>query len=601
MTPGTNTIKKQLMSGNEAIARGAWEAGVNYATGYPGTPSTEILENISTYDSIESNWSTNEKVAFDVAMGVSLAGKRALVTMKHVGLNVASDSFMVVPYSGVIGGLVVLSADDPGMHSSQNEQDNRYYAKFGKVPLLEPIDPQEAKDFVAIAFDISERFETPVLYRTTTRIAHAKGVVELGERTEVEPKKYETNIQRFLVPPFARFRRPTVEERLQRLQEFSESFEYNRGEEGDLSIGVIASGVGYQYTREVLPAATYLRIGMAFPFPVEKAWAFCERFETVYIIEEGEPFIEEQLRIAGITNIVGKEKVPLMGELNPEILANVFDGTPIPESYAAEVSVPPRPPLFCLGCPHRAVFYILKKMMKTNVVALGDIGCYTLGGLPPYSSMQTSFCMGASVGNALGFAKGNEGHTGAKAVGVIGDSTFLHGGIPGLIDMVYTNSRATLLIADNSTTGMTGQQENPSSGKTVSGEPAPEVDLVKLVESLGVQFVRELDPYDMKKFRKTMREAINHPGPAVVIAKHACLMIKEERRKAAGLQPIQLELEECNYCKLCYDLGCPAIDWDDETGPIIDEMQCVGCELCVELCQPSALHGATARGSAAVE
>ncbi len=579
------------MSGNQAIARGTWEAGVHYATGYPGTPSTEILENISTYDKIESNWSTNEKVAFDVAMGVSLSGKRALVTMKHVGLNVASDSFMVVPYSGVIGGLVVISADDPGMHSSQNEQDNRYFARFGKVPVVEPIDPQEAKDFVAIAFDMSEQFETPVMYRTTTRIAHAKGVVELGERTEVEPKTYETDIQRFVVPPFARMRRPTVEKRLDRLREFSESFEYNRVEEGDPSTGVIASGVGYQYAREVLPDATYLRIGMVFPFPIDKARKFCARFDTVYIIEEGEPFIEEQLRIAGITNIIGKEKVPLMGELNPEILANVFHGTPIPRSFAEEIPVPARPPLFCLGCPHRGVFYTLKKMMKTNVVALGDIGCYTLGSLPPYSSMQTSFCMGASVGNAVGFARGNEGHTGAKAVGVIGDSTFLHGGIPGLIDMVYTNSNATLLIADNSTTAMTGQQENPGSGKTVSGAPAPEVDLVKLVKAIGVKYVRELDPYDMKKFRKTLREAINHPGPSVVIAKHACLMIKEERARAAGLEPIEFEAEKCNHCKLCYDLGCPAIDWDDETGPVIDGLQCVGCELCAELCQPGALHG----------
>jgi len=591
MTP-EKTTTRELMSGNQAIARGAWEAGVNYATGYPGTPSTEILENIAGYEKIESSWSTNEKVAFDVAMGVSLAGKRALVTMKHVGLNVASDSFMVVPYSGVIGGLVVISADDPGMHSSQNEQDNRYFAKFGKVPLLEPMDPQEAKDFVAIAFDLSERFEVPVLFRTTTRIAHAKGVVEFGERVEVEPKKYETDIQRFVVPPFARLRRPTVEERLVRLREFAESFEYNRVEEGDPAVGVIASGVGYQYAREALPHATFLRLGMSFPFPIDKARAFCERFETVYIIEEGEPFIEEQLRIHGVTNIVGKEKVPLMGELNPEILANVFDGTPVPESFAGEIPVPPRPPLFCLGCPHRGVFYTLKKMMKTNVVALGDIGCYTLGSLPPYSSMQTSFCMGASVGNAVGFAKGNEGHTGSKAVGVIGDSTFLHGGIPGLIDMVYTDSRATLLIADNSTTGMTGQQENPASGKTVSGEAAPEVDLVKLVEAVGVEFVREIDPYDMKAFRKLMREAIDHPGPSVVIAKHACKMIREERRKAAELQPIQFEAEECNFCKQCYDLGCPAIDWSDETGPIIDELQCVGCEMCAELCKPDALHTA---------
>ena len=312
--------EKKLMSGNEAIARGAWEAGVFYATGYPGTPSTEILETISTYPDIESEWATNEKVALDIGMGISLSGRRALVTMKHVGLNVASDSFMVYPYSGVIGGLVVVSADDPGMHSSQNEQDNRYFAKFAKVPLLEPIDPQEAKDFVAIAFDLSGQFETPVMLRTTTRISHAKGVVELGDRSTPPPKEYATDIPRFLVPPFGKFRRPTVEQRLDQIRAFSEAFEFNRIEEGDPSVGVIVSGVAYQYAREVLPDATYLRLGMSFPFPADKAKAFCARFDEVYVIEEGEPFVEEQLRINGVTNIIGKSKIPLMGELNPETL-----------------------------------------------------------------------------------------------------------------------------------------------------------------------------------------------------------------------------------------------------------------------------------------
>jgi indolepyruvate ferredoxin oxidoreductase alpha subunit len=579
---------KRLLSGNEAIARGAWEAGVHHATGYPGTPSTEILENISTYDDIESSWAMNEKVALDMALGVSLAGKRALVTMKHVGLNVASDTFMVIPYSGCIGGLVIVSADDPGMHSSQNEQDNRYYAKFGKVPLLEPIDPQEAKDFVGIAFEMSERFETPVLLRTTTRIAHAKGVVEEGKRAVAEPRHYETDISRFLVPPFAKKLRPMVEARLEQLREFAESFEYNRVEEGDADTGVIASGVGYQYAREVLPTATYLRLAMSFPFPIDKVRAFCERFETVYVIEEGEPFIEEHLRINGITNIIGKEKVPLMGELNPEILSNTFHGTAVPTSFAEEMPIPPRPPLLCLGCPHRSVFYVLKNMMKLNVVALGDIGCYTLGGLPPYSSMQTSFCMGASVGNALGFAKAASEKGSPKAVGVIGDGTFLHGGIPGLIDMVYQKSNATLVICDNSTTGMTGQQENAASGKSLDGDAAPEVDIVKLVESLGVEHVAVIDPYDLDKLRKTLRAAIRHPGPAVVIAQHACLMIKEQRQ--IHREPIHFEAEDCNFCKLCHGLGCPAIEWSDDTGPIIDELQCVGCAVCAELCKPDALH-----------
>ncbi|MFQ5511799.1 MAG: indolepyruvate ferredoxin oxidoreductase subunit alpha [Candidatus Krumholzibacteriia bacterium] len=578
-----------LMSGNAAIARGAWEAGVHYATGYPGTPSTEILENISTYVGIEAEWSTNEKVAMDVAMGISLAGRRALVTMKHVGLNVAADSFMVFPYSGCIGGLVVISADDPGMHSSQNEQDNRYFAKFAKVPLLEPVDPQEAKDFVSIAFDLSEHFETPVLLRTTTRIAHAKGVVELGPQRPTPPRRYETDIARFLVPPFARKRRTVVEARLEKLREFSECFEFNRVERGNPEVGVIASGIAYQYAREVLPAATYLRVGMAFPFPVDKAREFCRRFETVYVIEEGEPFIEESLRVEGITNILGKTRIPRIGELNPEIIAHAIDGTPVPRTYASEVAIPARPPLLCLGCPHRGVFYILKKMMKLNVVALGDIGCYTLGGLPPYSSMQTSFCMGASVGNALGFALGTAGNGDQKAVGVIGDGTFLHGGIPGLIDMVYKRSPATLVICDNSTTGMTGQQENPASGRKTGGEPAPAVDIATLVESIGVEFVRTVDPYDLKLLRKALREAIRHTGPAVVIARHPCLMIREQR--ALRREPISFEPDDCNFCKLCHDLGCPAIEWSDAAGPVIDDLQCIGCEMCAALCQPGALHG----------
>lgn len=579
---------KRLMSGNEAIARGAWEAGVHYATGYPGTPSTEILENLARYEDLESDWSINEKVAFDVCMGVSLSGKRALVTMKHVGLNVAADSFMVFPYAGCIGGFVVVSADDPGMHSSQNEQDNRYFAKFGKVPLLEPVDPQEAKDLVRIAFEISEEYETPVLLRTTTRISHTKGVVELGERVTTEAKSYHTDIPRFLVPPFARRRRPVVEERLERLRELSERFEYNRVEEGDPAVGVITSGVAYQYAREVLPDATYLRLGMSFPFPVEKARAFCRRFDEVLVIEEGEPFLEEQLRIHGIDNIVGKAKIPLMGELNPEIVAQAIDGTPVPASYASEMPVPPRPPLFCLGCPHRGVFYALKKMMGSGVVALGDIGCYTLGGLPPYSSMQTSFCMGASVGNATGFAQGVGEDGKLRSVGIIGDGTFLHGGIPGLLDMVTKKTPATLVICDNSTTAMTGQQENPASGKGLHGEAAPRVDLVRLVETLGVEFVRVIDPYEIQAVRKTLREAVNHPGPSVVITRHACLMIREEREKKR--EPIAFDPEPCNLCKACYDFGCPAIDWDEETGPVIDELQCIGCEMCATFCKPGALH-----------
>jgi len=581
---------RALLSGNEAFARGAYEASVRFATGYPGTPSTEILETLAAGGDVETHWAVNEKTALDIGMGVSLSGKRALVTMKHVGLNVASDTFMVLPYAGCLGGLVILSADDPGMHSSQNEQDNRYYARFAKVPLLEPVDPQEAKDFVRTAFEISERFETPVLLRSTTRISHAKGVVKLGEPVPGPDRTYTTDIPRFLVPPFARRRRPTVEERLARLRGYSETFPMNRVEEGDPSVGVIASGVAYQYAREILPEATFLRLGMSFPFPAELARSFCRRFETVTVIEEGEPFVEEQLRILGITNIRGKDTVPLMGELNPEILAEAILGEAPPAGFETEIPIPPRPPLFCLGCPHRAVFYVLKTLMKQDVVALGDIGCYTLGGLPPYSSMQTSFCMGASVGNAVGFWEGNREDGGKKAVGIIGDGTFLHGGIPGLIDMVYRGSGTTLVICDNSTTGMTGQQENAASGRAIGGEAAPRIDLARLVEAIGVTDVRTVDPYDVKRLRRTLVSAIRNPGPSVVIARHPCLRIPGEREKIRP--PIAFEAEACNLCKLCHELGCPAITWRDGEGPEIDALQCVGCEMCTAVCHPDALHPA---------
>jgi len=578
---------KKLMSGNEAIAQGAWEAGIEHATGYPGTPSTEILENLSRYAEVRSDWSTNEKVALDVGMGISLAGKRALVTMKHVGVNVAADSLMVYPYSGVLGSLVLISADDPGMHSSQNEQDNRYFARFAKVPVLEPSDSQEAKDYVRHACEISERFQVPVMLRTTTRIAHAKGVVELGERQQVETVAYETDIPRWLVPPFAKRRRPVVEERLDRMQAFAETFVGNRVEEGDPKVGVIANGVAYQYAKEVLPDASYLRLGMCFPFPEQMVREFCQRFDEVLVVEEGEPFIQEMCVLHGITNVVGKERIPLMGELNPEILAQAIHDEVTPESYAKDIAIPPRPPMLCLGCPHRGAFHELKKMMKFDLIAMGDIGCYTLGGLPPYSSMQTSFCMGASVSNATGFNQAVDPDRKARAVGVIGDGTFLHGGIPGLMDMVYKQVDSTLLILDNTTTGMTGQQSNAASGKSIDGGEAPSVDLVALCKTLGVRFVETVDPVDMKAMRKTLRAAVKHKGPSVLITQSPCRMLREERAKPQVT--ISFDPESCTKCGLCYDLGCPAMDWNDETGPVINELDCVGCNMCASYCKPRSL------------
>jgi indolepyruvate ferredoxin oxidoreductase alpha subunit len=567
------------MSGNEAIAQGAWEAGVCFAAGYPGTPSTEVLEGLAKYEGVDAHWSTNEKVAFDEGMGAALGGVRTLVTMKHVGLNVAADPFMVFPYAGTNAGFVVLVADDPGMYSSQNEQDSRYFAKMGKVPLLEPADAAEAREMMRFAYELSERFSTPVMFRTTTRLAHTRGVVEPGERTEVARRAFSRDAQQFAIPVYARFRRPELEAKLDRLREFAEDYPGNVVEEGDPKLGVVTHGIPYQYVKEVAPEATVLRLGMLYPLPEKKLREFCARFETVYVVEESEGFIQQEMAGFGIQNLVGKERFTNIGELSSDLVAAGLKGSPIPPDFAKEVAILPRPPRMCAGCPHSGTFSALRKL---RTVVTGDIGCYTLGCLPPLSAIDTTFCMGASIGNATGFKVAGE----EKVVAVIGDSTFLHSGLPSLVSAVYNRVPTTVILLDNGTTGMTGHQEHPGTGHTLQGASAPSVDFEALIRAIGVEHVTVLDPWELKEMRTAVKEAMAHPGPAVVIARRACILLPEE--KARDRTPFRVDQEACIQCDYCMESGCPALIMAGEY-PAIRDWECIGCAICAQLCPVDAI------------
>jgi indolepyruvate ferredoxin oxidoreductase, alpha subunit len=566
-----------LLSGNEAVARGCYEHGVKVATAYPGTPSTEILENVVQYkDDIYCQWSPNEKVAFEVAMGASFGGVRTITAMKHVGLNVAADPLMTSASVGGDGGFVIVTADDPGMHSSQNEQDNRYYAKFAKIPLIEPSDSQEIVDYLGAAFEVAERFGTPVLFRLSTRLSHAKTPVELGERTEVPRKEYvKDTSRRVVIPAHARRLHVVIEKRLEEIRKFAESSPLNRVEEGDQKLGVISSGISYQYARDAFPDATFLKLGMSFPFPIELAREFCARFDTVYIVEENEPFIEEQLRFDGITNIVGKAKVPLCGELNQSIVERAFSGGEEPE----RASVPPRPPVLCPGCPHRSTFFTLNRL---GIGATSDIGCYTLGVMPPLSGIDTTICMGASIGNALGMEKAMGKESAAKMVAVIGDSTFVHSGITGLADVAYNKGATTVIILDNSITAMTGHQHHPGTGMTLMGEPTTKLDYLALAKSLGVRDARAVDAYDMAAVRAAIKEAVANPEPSLLVMQGPCaLMVRK-----TWTEPMVIDAEECTACGLCLRLGCPAISVDENGKSVINPLFCVGeiCQMCAQNC-----------------
>ncbi len=574
---------REFLLGNEAIARGAWEAGVKFVSGYPGTPSTEIIETLATrFPETNPRWSTNEKVAFEEGMGAAIGGLRTLVTMKHVGLNVAADAFMVFPYSGTNGGFVVISADDPGMHSSQNEQDNRYLARVAKVPVLEPSDAQECHDFMIAGLELSEQFRSPVMLRTTTRLAHHKGLVEVGERADVPPREFIRDPQRFSVPIYRLIRRPEVEKTLTAFAEYAETCPFNRIEEGaDDKIGVVTSGISYQYVKEVLPDAGILRLGMTFPLPANLLRDFCAKYETVYVVEEGEPFIEEFMRGAGITNLTGKELFGVIGEYSPGRLRKTLGLGAPPEPFTNDgVNLIMRPPMFCVGCGHRTVFAALRQL---RVTVSGDIGCYTMGALHPYEAEHTTFAMGSSIGVAVGLEQAGHENT----VAIIGDSTFIHAGIPPLIDAVYNRSRLTLIILDNSTTGMTGSQPNPVSGKDVMGQQAPQIDLEALCRASGVENVAIVDTWDRKEVVNVIRRAVSFKGPAVVIARGPCQQIPEI--KHSHRIPFFIHEDLCTQCDACFKVWCPAITRAPQNFPVIAANECTSCTVCAQVCPTDAI------------
>ena len=581
---------KKLLSGNEAVARGFYEYGGRVAVAYPGTPSTEILENMVQYkDDVNSQWSPNEKVALEVGIGSSFGGARTLVAMKHVGVNVAADPLLTVTYSGIKGGFVLVSADDPGMHSSQNEQDNRYYAKFAKMPLLEPSDSREAKDFVGLALDISEKFDTPVLLRTTTRISHTKTVVELKERKENDSLLgFEKNPSKYvMVPANAKKRHPVVEERTMKLTAFSESSDINRVEMKSKEMGIITSGIAYQYVKEAFPDASVLKLGMSFPLPMDKITSFAQAVDTLYVVEELEPFIEEMIKARGIS-VIGKDVVPRCGELNVEIVRQSLSGRsdgPRSAEKVDEKALPSRPPVLCPGCPHRGVFYTLNKL---KAVVTGDIGCYTLGVQPPLSAMDSTIAMGASVGVNIGLEKALGLDFSRHSVAVIGDSTFMHSGVTGLMDAVYNKGSNTVLILDNRITAMTGRQENPGTGYTLMGEETKEVDLEALARAIGVEHVRKVDSYDLSALKEVIKEEMDRPEVSVIITYNPCMLI---RRKKFDIKKFKVNEDKCINCGLCLKVGCPAVvKNEDETKSHIVESLCTGCSVCAQVCPKDAIE-----------
>ena len=580
-----------LLSGNEAIAEGALEAGAHFATAYPGTPSTEILETLARRGGMRTEWAPNEKVALESACGASLGGARVLVAMKHVGVNVAADPLFSAAYAGVNGGLVLVSADDPAMHSSQNEQDNRHFARAAKIPMLEPSDSQEAKDFTVRAFEISERFDTPVMLRVTTRICHGMSPVE-ADRDATWPRApmrpYERDFRKHvLLPANARRRHRFVEQRMRELEELAtEDRELNRIFWGDRTVGVITSGVAFQYVREALPGASVLKLGMPHPLPRALVREFAAGVDELYVVEELDPFLEEQVRALGLP-AVGKEIFPATGELDPDLVARGLRGEddapePIGAGVVSTPDLPPRPPVLCAGCGHRGVFYTFSKL---ELVVTGDIGCYTLGALPPLEAMDSCLCMGASVGMAHGMEIAlREAGDARRVVGVIGDSTFMHSGITGLINIVYNGGGSTVVVLDNGTTAMTGHQGHPGTGVTASGARGGRVDIAALCRAIGVRRVREVDPYDLGALESALEEELAVDEPSVIICRAVCRLV--DRTPIAP--SVRLEIE-CPGCGTCFELGCPALDERDGVA-VIDPEACCGCGLCVQVCPFCGLH-----------
>lgn len=588
---------KLLMTGNEAIARGAYEAGVRFASAYPGTPSTEILENVATYkEDIVAEWATNEKVALEAAIGGSIAGARTMASMKHVGVNVAADPLFTFSYTGVNGGMVLITADEPGMHSSQNEQDNRNYAKFAKIAMFEPSTSQEAKDMLKEAFEISEKYDTPVLFRVTTRLCHSKGIVECSDRVEVPIKEYIKNPKKNLtVPAHARVRRVEIDDRMSKLLEYSNNTHLNNYEINDTKIGIVASGMCYTYAKEVFKDdASYMKLGFTNPLPMEKIKKFASKVDNVYVIEENDPFIEEQLKANNI-KCHGKDIFPSYGELTPDVIRkSVFGKTNDTIDYNKDLVVN-RPPGLCAGCPHRGFFYELGK--RKNVMITGDIGCYTLGFAPPYNAMDTTICMGASLSSGHGAQKvfNMKENNKIRVVGVLGDSTFFHTGINSLLDVVYNKGNSISVILDNRITGMTGHQQNPGTGYTLQGDVTSEVNIEELVKACGVKHIRTINPNNLSQVKESLDWAFELDEPSVIIARWACALKKFSKQDIEEFNnpftsKCSVNTDKCIGCKLCMKIGCPAISFKSEEKMVsIDSNKCVGCEVCSQVCPKDAI------------
>ncbi|MCG4610720.1 indolepyruvate ferredoxin oxidoreductase subunit alpha [Anaeromassilibacillus senegalensis] len=572
---------KKLLLGNEAVARGLYEAGVRVVSSYPGTPSTEITEAAATYEEIYCEWASNEKVAAEVAAGASFAGARSFCAQKHVGLNVAADPLFTMSYIGVNGGMVLAVADDPGLHSSQNEQDSRNYAIAAKLPMLEPADSAECRDFTKLAYELSEQFDTPVLLRLTTRVAHSRSPVELYEREEYALKPYEKNpAKNVMLPAFAKPKHYKVEERTQKLSAWSDEADINVLEDNHSEVGVIASGAVYQYAKEALgDTVSYLKLGMVHPLPLKKIQELASKVKTLYVIEELDDVIESFCKKNGIA-VHGKDVFPRCDEFSQNVIRQCMLGK-VPESKKVDAETPGRPPVMCCGCPHRGLFYALK---KAKVYVSGDIGCYTLGASAPLSAIDTCICMGASVSALHGYNKARGKDAEQKSVAVIGDSTFIHSGITGLIDIAYNQSNSVVIILDNSITGMTGHQQNPTTGYNIKGDPTTAVDLEALCKAVGIKRVRVCDPYNLKEVESVLKEELAAEEPSVIISRRPCALLKYVKHKPS----LVVDTEKCIGCKACLGIGCPAISVHGGKAAI-DRTQCVGCGVCTTLCPKSAI------------
>lgn len=574
-------MEKKLLIGNEAVARGLYEAGLRVASSYPGTPSTEITECVAKYDEIYSEWAPNEKVAMEVAIGAAISGARSFCAMKHVGLNVAADPLFTASYTGINAGMVIAVADDPGMHSSQNEQDSRHYAKASKIMMLEPSDSNECLQYAKLAFELSEKFDTPVILRLTTRVAHSRSLAAISERVDNGLLEYKKDPMKYvMMPGMAIKKHIVVEQRILDQVAWAETAVINTEEINSTDIGVITSGITYQYAKEALGKnASYLKLGCVYPLPVEKIKAFAAKCKKVYVLEELDPFVEEHCKQNGI-EVIGKEAFTLQGEYSQSLIKQVILGET--DAFTkTDLDIPARPPVLCAGCPHRGLYYALKKL---NVTVSGDIGCYTLGALPPLGMVDTCVCMGASVSALHGRNKA-DAENAKKSVAVIGDSTFMHSGVTGLINIAYNQSNSTVIILDNSITGMTGHQENPTTGKTIKGDPTTAVSLELLAKAVGIDRVRVIDPYNLKECEDVLREEIAVDAPSVVISRRPCALLKYVKHNP----PMHVNPDKCVGCKMCMKIGCPAISMKNKKS-VIDFTQCVGCNVCSQLCKFDAIE-----------